>query len=369
MIACSTVSTGDDQIAIKGGHWVEDLVIAHMHFGTGHGMSIGSETYGEYTSPGGMYHRGVQKVLIKDLTIDADSRAVGHEAHSADFNGIRIKSDTSRGGLVDKITYDGICMRDMVNAILVSTAYNPLFAGDYIPDFRELTFRNVRHVTCMALNQPVVTLEGFNATEPAGPITLDNVQIDNFSQQAVTAQFSNIVARSGRRELHARRHGGQRQRHAPRHAKRIQHAPRMRIPEVAGAAAARRMEKLMNRIGKATIVLGLVSLGLALAPWACMDKDLMQAKSALCSRNESVPCGATPDGGASTGGLLGYTCPREARPDMDPHYNQGVPQGLVCGDFGAANGDDTQNYCCSARSRRARTTPSRSARRTRTACC
>ena len=104
----------------------------------------------------------------------------------------------------------------------------------------------------------------------------------------------------------------------------------------------------MNRIGKATIALGLVSLGLALAPWACMDKDLMQAKSALCSRNESVPCGATPDGGASTGGLLGYTCPREARPDMDPHYNQGVPQGLVCGDFGAANGDDTQNYCCSA---------------------
>ena len=74
----------------------------------------------------------------------------------------------------------------------------------------------------------------------------------------------------------------------------------------------------------------------------------MQAKSALCSRNESVPCGATPDGGAPTGGLLGYTCPREARPDMDPHYNQGVPQGLVCGDFGAANGDDTQNYCCSA---------------------
>ena len=24
-------------------------------------------------------------------------------------------------------------MRDMVNAILVSTAYNPLFAGDYSP--------------------------------------------------------------------------------------------------------------------------------------------------------------------------------------------------------------------------------------------
>jgi polygalacturonase len=197
VIACSTVSTGDDQIAIKGGHWVEDLVIAHMHFGTGHGMSIGSETYGEYTSPGGAYHRGVQKVKIKDLTIDADSRAVGHEAHGADFNGIRIKSDTSRGGLVSDITYDGVCMRDMVNAILVSTAYNPLFAGDYIPEFKAINFHNIRHVTCMALNQPVVTLEGFNATTPAGPITLDNVMIDNFSQQAVTAEFSNIVVGPG----------------------------------------------------------------------------------------------------------------------------------------------------------------------------
>jgi hypothetical protein len=56
-------------------------------------------------------------VKIKDLTIDADSRAVGHEAHAADFNGIRVKSDTSRGGLVSDITYDGVCMRDMVNAI------------------------------------------------------------------------------------------------------------------------------------------------------------------------------------------------------------------------------------------------------------
>jgi hypothetical protein len=49
----------------------------------------------------------------------------------------------------------------------------------------------------MALNQPVVTLEGFNATQPAGPITLDNVMIENFSQQAVTSEFSNIVVGPG----------------------------------------------------------------------------------------------------------------------------------------------------------------------------
>jgi len=195
VIACSTISTGDDQIAIKGGHWVESLVIANMHFGTGHGMSIGSETYGIYTSPMpySVVHRGVQNVKVKNLTIDADSRAVGHEAHGADFNGIRVKSDTSRGGLVKNISYEGVCLRDMVNAILVSTAYNPLFAGDYVPEFKELTFRDIRHVTCMALNPPVVTLEGFNETLPAGPITLDNVVIENLGPLGVTSQFASVV--------------------------------------------------------------------------------------------------------------------------------------------------------------------------------
>jgi len=88
-IACNTISTGDDHIAIKGGHWVQNLSIAHNRFGTGHGMSIGSETFGSYMSPDGVTHRGVTNVDVWDLTIDADSRPVGHEAHPADFNGIR----------------------------------------------------------------------------------------------------------------------------------------------------------------------------------------------------------------------------------------------------------------------------------------
>ena len=40
-------------------------------------------------------------------------------------------------------------MRDMVNAILVSTAYNPLFSGTLYPDFRRLSFQNIHDVTCM----------------------------------------------------------------------------------------------------------------------------------------------------------------------------------------------------------------------------
>jgi polygalacturonase len=188
-IACNVISTGDDQIAVKGGHWVENLSIAHNAFGTGHGMSIGSETYGGQMSDG-VLHRGVQKMDVWDLTIDADSRLVGHEAHAADFNGIRIKSDESRGGLVDQITYTDVCLRDMVNGILVSTAYNPLFAGQSYPDFRALNFKNIRGVTCHGLNPAVVTMEGFNATlRPE--VTLDNVQFDNINPKlSVAAEFA-----------------------------------------------------------------------------------------------------------------------------------------------------------------------------------
>jgi polygalacturonase len=176
---------------------VSELVIAHNHFGTGHGMSIGSETYGHDTSHDGVVTRGVENVSIYDLTIDADSRPVGTDATAADFNGIRVKSDESRGGLVNNITYSQICMRDMTNAILVSTAYNPQFAGPSFPDFRALTFQNIRHVTCMGLRRPVVTLEGFNATLPLGPVTLNNVIIDNMGSLDVAAEFANITLGPG----------------------------------------------------------------------------------------------------------------------------------------------------------------------------
>ena len=192
-IACNVISTGDDQIAVKGGHWVENLSIAHNAFGTGHGMSIGSETYGShYDAITMVTHRGVQKMDVWDLTIDADSRLVGHEAHAADFNGIRIKSDESRGGVVDQITYTDVCLRDMVNGILISTAYNPLFAGQAYPDFGVLKFKNVRGVNCHALSPSTITMEGFNATLRPD-ITLDNVQFDNINPTlSVASEYAAI---------------------------------------------------------------------------------------------------------------------------------------------------------------------------------
>jgi len=191
VIACNTISTGDDHVAIKGGHGVSNLTIAHNHFGTGHGMSIGSETYGS-SVVGGVTIAGVQNVHVYDLTVDADSRTIGLTASASDFNGIRVKSDESRGGIVNNIRYEDVCMRDMVNAVLISTAYNPLFAGNSYPDFRNLSFHNVHHVSCMGKQPPIVRLSGYNATlEPT--ITLDNFVIDNINPAiGVSTSFANI---------------------------------------------------------------------------------------------------------------------------------------------------------------------------------
>lgn len=197
VIACNTVSTSDDQIAIKGGHLVKDVIIAHNHFGTGHGMSIGSETYGLASNPDGTIDRGVQNITVYDLTIDADSRSVGEGATAADFNGIRIKSDVSRGGLVDNIIYRDVCMRDTANAILISTAYNPQFAGSSLPEFRHIEMHDVRHVTCMNTTMPVVTMEGHSLTQRTGPVTLDNVIIDNLGPPSVAAEYADFVLGPG----------------------------------------------------------------------------------------------------------------------------------------------------------------------------
>jgi polygalacturonase len=200
VIACSTITTGDDHIAIKGGHYVGDLVIAHNHLGTGHGMSIGSETMGDAVDDNtGARLPAINNVHIYDLTIDADSRWVGKDASPNDFNGIRIKSDPSRGGAVANVHYNDICMRDMSNSLLISTSYNPLFSGipKYMPKFGALDFHDIRGVTCMSETQTIVSINGYSVNNITGPVQLDNVIFDNIGPQSTSAKFADITMGPG----------------------------------------------------------------------------------------------------------------------------------------------------------------------------
>jgi polygalacturonase len=180
-IACSKISVGDDHIAIKGSSntGVSHLTIAHNRFGAGHGMSIGSEFTG-----------GVSDIKVYDLSIDGQ----GMGTSGGSSNGIRIKSDPSRGGLVDNVTYTDVCVRNLANPILLTPKYSTL-TGSSIPQYTNITIRDF-HGLGGGSNKPKVTLDGYDASH-LNSITLDNVVIDGLSASNVAASYTKVTLGPG----------------------------------------------------------------------------------------------------------------------------------------------------------------------------
>jgi polygalacturonase len=168
VIAYTTISTGDDNVALKGsGPVIDNIIVAHNHFGAGHGMSIGSETYG-----------GVKNVKVCDLSLDGTS------------NGLRIKSDSSRGGLVQGISYTEVCMRKVSSPLVFDPFYGNA-TGTQIPDFQDITLKNV-HV----LGAGSSTFRGYDAMHPL-KITLDNVVLDDVKNARIDAGDAEITMGPG----------------------------------------------------------------------------------------------------------------------------------------------------------------------------
>ena len=159
------IATGDDNVAIKSGSQgpAAHITIAHNHFYSGHGMSIGSGTNG-----------GVSAIQVSDLTIDG-----------AD-NGIRIKSDRSRGGLVEDVSYENVCMRNVVNPIVLTPMYTT-FPGDKLPVYKNILLKDVRSVTT-----GWITLLGLDAEHKLG-VTLDNVSVDGLRSGDMRAENADVA--------------------------------------------------------------------------------------------------------------------------------------------------------------------------------
>jgi polygalacturonase len=177
-IVCSKISDGDDQIAIKGGTGVDQVTIAHDHFGAGHGMSIGSETNG-----------GVSNVDVYDLSIDGSGSGLG----GGSSNGIRIKSDASRGGLVTNVTYTDVCTRNLTNPILITPRYSSA-TGSLIPSYTGIAIHDFHSITTGVT--PTVTIEGYDAAHVTG-LTLDNVVVDGLTSSHVVASYADVTLGPG----------------------------------------------------------------------------------------------------------------------------------------------------------------------------
>jgi polygalacturonase len=170
-VAHSWIDNGDDNIAIKTG--TTHMSVLDNHFYSGHGMSIGSETYS-----------GDSFLLVDGLTED----------HTT--SGIRIKSNVTRGGPVHDLTYQNICMRGVKNPIAISPYYtnqttegfeDPKYTGDRIPDYKAITIRNVIDTT-----PGDVLIAGLN-DDHRTELTLDGVRIDGITPSQVHGHFATVT--------------------------------------------------------------------------------------------------------------------------------------------------------------------------------
>src|SRR3954470_22092718 len=159
-----TIDCGDDNIAIKAGKKAkgrefacEDISVTDCTFKHGHGMSIGSETVG-----------GVRNVVVKNCTFEDTD------------NGIRIKSDRSRGGRIENVEYENLKMTNVRGAIAITCYYPKVPAKDdaqpvtaTTPSYRNIVIRHLRGNSTkeagVIVGLPESAVEG---------VVLENVSID-----------------------------------------------------------------------------------------------------------------------------------------------------------------------------------------------
>jgi exo-poly-alpha-galacturonosidase len=158
IIGCD-IDTNDDCIAIKSGkdedgrrvnRPAQDIVVEKCLFRYGHGgVSMGSEMSG-----------GIRNVEIRRCTMEADNWAP-----------IRFKSQPSRGGVVENITYRDIALKDTRKAFEFNMAWrmvNPKPPSDPLP-----VVRNVRIINVSGTTQNAGDMHGL----PGSPIR--NVSFEN----------------------------------------------------------------------------------------------------------------------------------------------------------------------------------------------
>ena len=181
-IADSFIQDGDDGIAIKGGSAASNMTIRDDYFWGTHGISIGSETNG-----------GVKNILFENDTLNGvDSSGIT----SSSDNGIRIKSDASRGGPVTQVSYLNTCLSGMKAPIVLDTHYSSS-GGSEIPSFTDIVINGV--LAKSSSSSATSVLNGYDSSHPLG-VTLENVHLDVSKSTAEYAQvqtYNSTLSPSG----------------------------------------------------------------------------------------------------------------------------------------------------------------------------
>jgi len=192
LITKCRIDVGDDDVAIKAGKSMppgqfesEDITVSDCTILHGHGISIGSETDG-----------GVRNVTVRNCTFENTE------------NGLRIKSQRGKGGLVENICYSDITMTNVNPAITLTCYYMNNSAGDA----KQQSASNENDAELVSSKTPVfrnIYINNLTATcqKSAGVITglpeseISNVLFENVHISAVAGltiknakhiQFKNV---------------------------------------------------------------------------------------------------------------------------------------------------------------------------------
>lgn len=144
------ISDGDDNIEIGGSQAAAFIVITNCFFGNGHGVSMGSIVSG-----------GVSDVTVINCNF------------SGTQNGIRLKSDNDRGGIVQNLAYLNIGMTNVGIPITLYSYYNEVGTPD-----------NITPAT--AAGEPVAAV---SSTTPVW----NNILISNLTATATSGQPAGII--------------------------------------------------------------------------------------------------------------------------------------------------------------------------------
>jgi polygalacturonase len=154
VVSLCLTDVGDDNIGIKSDGVVagrtfatENILVTDCTFLRGQGVSIGSETFG-----------GVRNVTVRNCNFDGTA------------NGIRIKSQRGRGGIVENIRYEHINMKNVDPAIVFTCYYLTTSDGDVaqLPGKTTPIYRNI-HINNLRAMSPKAA--GIIIGLPESPIT------------------------------------------------------------------------------------------------------------------------------------------------------------------------------------------------------
>ncbi|NVK25233.1 MAG: glycoside hydrolase family 28 protein [Gammaproteobacteria bacterium] len=170
--------TGDDCIAIKSGRNADgrrinvpsqNIVIRNCKMREGHGgVVIGSEISG-----------GVNNLYVENCEMDSPylERA------------IRIKTNSIRGGLIEKLRYRNINVGKVKNAIVINFYYEEGDAGTFDPTVRDIVIENLN---CQEILKRPMNIQGFDR-KPINDVHLVNCQFNNAKDSSIVRNINNLT--------------------------------------------------------------------------------------------------------------------------------------------------------------------------------